>query len=484
MKKLTKVLISVLLVSVMMFSLYSFNTFAANTIISFSKNSVSVGDTVTVTVSFNAGEAMYGLECVINYNSNLLEYKSGNAVGSAGTLNLVESPSGETKTSYKLTFTAKQAGSCPVSIVDCSYSGQTTDKGITGAAATLTIHDKTLSNNANLKSLYINNGTLSPAFSPNVTTYEVMVKNSITECKVSATPADSGAKTTVEGSATLKVGKNTRTVVVTAPSGDTKRYTINITRSETDDEIPVEANPLEIDVDGTKMLIATDISTVKMFKGFTAKQIDYNEGKVSVAVDENEEFIIYYLKEANSDVLVPYTYDEKNNLFEKLKYFSQGENSYIFADIPSDKSVPEAFYTTNAQIDGMNVKCYASSGSNMSDFYYIYCYFDGNYGFYRYDNRENVIQRYPEMELTEIKTEVIKEKSDGFLDRFNSLSTNAKVIVIAIAFVGLAILALIVIVIVKLFTKKEYNEFENGVISEDDFEDVILESFNSSDNEN
>ena len=50
MKKLTKVLISVLLVSVMMFSLYSFNTFAANTIISFSKNSVSVGDTVKVTI--------------------------------------------------------------------------------------------------------------------------------------------------------------------------------------------------------------------------------------------------------------------------------------------------------------------------------------------------------------------------------------------------------------------------------------------------
>ncbi len=487
MKKTIKSLISMLLIGIIVCSICTVNVFAANTIISFNKKSVSVGESVTVTITFNAGEAMYGVTGIVNYDSQVLEYKTGNAVGSAGTLKIVESPSGETKTSYSLTFTAKSAGNCSISVSDCSFSGQTTDKGLSGASASVTVKDKTLSDNANLKSMYLTAGSLSPAFSPNVTTYEVTVKNSVTECKISAKAADSNATVSVEGSSTLKVGKNTRTVVVTAPSGTTKRYTVNITRSETDDEVkpetPVETNPLEIDVDGAKMLIATDISSVKMFNGFTATQADYGDSKVAVAVDENAKYTIYYLKALDNDILTPYIYDAKTATFIKLQYFTQGENTYIFADIPNNKTISSDFYTTNAQIAGMNVKCYASSGINMSDFYYIYCYSGNAYGFYRYDSRENVIQRYPELMLEEIKADKEKEDSD-FIDRFLSLSLNAKLIVASIAFVALAIIVLIVIVIVKLINNNRYDDFDASMISDEDFEDITIESFSTSKNLN
>lgn len=480
MKKSFRAIMSMLLICIMLLSVCSFNASAASTIISFSQKSITVGETVSVTVTFNAGEAMYGLEGIVNYDSDLLEYKSGVATSVGGMLKIVESPSGETKTSYKLTFQAKKAGSCVISVEDCHYSGQTTDKGLTGASASLTVTDKSLSSNANLKTLYVNNGRLTPSFSPNNTVYEVSVKNSVTECKISATPADAGAKVTVEGSATLQVGKNTRTVVVTAPSGAVKKYTINITRSETDEEVPIEESPLELDVDGTRMVLATDISMAKLFDGFTASEVDYNGNTVAVAVDGAGEYTIYYLKVLGEDTLVPYLYDEYNGVFEKLKYYTQGENAYIFADIPSDKAVPENFYTTNAQIAGMNVKCYASGEAHMSDFYYVYCYTGWEYTFYRYDTRENTLQRYPELELTNIEVTTPKEKQN-IVDRFGSLPMNAKVIVIAIVVVAVAVLALIIILVVKFFRRDRYDDFDDEMLDEDDFDDVEVEGFNFSD---
>lgn len=481
MKNTIKAFISLFLVFTMMVSIYSFNASAAGAVIAFSKNSVSVGDSVTVTVTLNAGEAMYAVGCVVNYDSSILEYKSGNATGGAGVLKIIESPSGETKVSYALTFTAKKSGSCGVSVADCSYSGVTEDKGLSGAAATITVKDATLSGNSNLKSLYLSSGTLSPAFSASITSYNVSVKNSVTECRISATAADSAAKVEVTGSATLKIGKNTRSVIVTAPNGTQKTYTINITRSETDDEVtsseePTDTNPLEVAVEGVNLTLASDISSVKLFNGFSSTQVDFRGTKVAVATDESKEFMIYYLKSSDSDELIPYIYDEKNEVFEKLKYYSQGEYTYIFADIPDDSMVPDTFYATNAKISGMDVKCYALSTSNTSDFYYIYCYSNGKYGFYRFDSRENVLQRYPELELEKIET-LSNEKSDSVINRFKSLTNNAKIIVISLMLIILAAIALCVILIIKLVSRKKYDDFENGLISDEDFDTINIESF-------
>ncbi len=480
MKRTIKSFISLLTVVVLMLSVFAVNTLAAGTVISLNKKSVTVGDTVKVTITFNAGEAMYGVEGVVNYDSNVLEYKDGNATGSAGVLKIVESPSGDTKVSYTLTFTAKKAGSGTVSVSDSFYAGETIDKGLSGSSATVSVTDKTLSSNANLKSMYLSAGSLSPSFSPSVTSYEVKVKNSVTECKVSATPSDSNARVSVEGSATLSIGSNTRKVIVTAPSGATKTYTLTIIRSETDEEVPVEANPLEIDIEGDKMLIATDISSVKLFGGFTASQVDFGGNNVAVAVSADNEYTIYYLRKPEEATLVPYTYDEASGVFEKLNYITQGENSYILADIPFEKSVPHSFYTTSTQINGINVKCYATSGIDMSDFYYIYCYANGSYGFYRYDSRENVLQRYPELKLADIDAEanaqVDTEKPDSFFARFKLLSTNAKIIVIAFVFLILAIIALITIGIIRLAGRRKYDQFSEGMFYEEDFDNVTVDN--------
>ena len=117
MKHFLKSLLGLLVCISVLFSMLAINTYAAGTTIAFSKKSLTVGESVTVTVRFNAEEAIYGVSAVVNYDNNVLNYASGNAVGGAGSVRLVESPSGETAVSYALTFTAVASGNCTVSVM-------------------------------------------------------------------------------------------------------------------------------------------------------------------------------------------------------------------------------------------------------------------------------------------------------------------------------------------------------------------------------
>lgn len=489
MKKLFKIAASLFVILGVFASLLCVNVAAAGTIIAFSSNTVTVGQDVTVSITVNPGEAMYGVKFIVNYDSNVLEYKSGNATGGAGTLQVAESPLGETKATYSLVFASKAAGTATISVADCVYAprggtGGAVEKVLTGALAKVTVKDVTLSGNANLKSLRPLAGTMTPAFSPDITEYTVAVKNSVTTCKISAVTADSGAKFDVEGSANLKIGENVRTVIVTAPNGTQKSYKLTIIRSADEQEPvvstpeePGKENPLEAEIAGNKFTVMDDLSSVTLFKGFTAVEGVYGETNVQVAADAGNNYRIYYLKAAGSETPVPYLYSEDTKTFRKVEYLVQGEYAYIFADIPSDYTVPENYYETNITVSGMNLMCYATTAAGFEDFYYVYCFADGEYGFYRYDVKENVIQRAPEISLKENvgSSNVTEEEDDGLFARFGVLSTNGKVIVICIVAIILIVIALAIILIIKLVRRKgEYDPYDDEY-DDEPFDDVTVE---------
>ena len=98
-----------------------------------------------------------------------------------------------------------------------------------------------LSDNADLGSLTISSGTLSPQFSSSVTAYTASVDNSVTQVTVTPTASDSSATITVNDNTVtsgtgyiltgLTVGTNTVTVIVTAQDSTTKTYIITLTRA-------------------------------------------------------------------------------------------------------------------------------------------------------------------------------------------------------------------------------------------------------------
>lgn len=475
-----KKFLSFLTAMILVFSVFSFSANAASSAtISFSKNTVSVGDSVTVTVTVNPAKKMYGVSFVLNYNEEILKFKSGSASGGAGTLTVVESPSGETKFSTSFTFTALKTGTSNITVDDCFWADSNADeKKFGGASANLTVKDKALSADARLKSFSLSNAKLSPAFSMGRTSYTSEVLYETTKVNVYATAYDKDAKvTSVSGNTNLKVGKNTITVTVQAANGTQKKYTVTLTRlkegeklgGQEDKKEEEKDTSLQTTVAGTTYTVATEIpEKYNIFSGFEITDAEFNGKKIQVLSDANQTYKIYYLKAAESQELVPYILDSELEEFEKLKYLTVDKNSYIFSKIPTDYNIPSNLYASNVEIKDFTVECLADSNSNMTDFYYVYCFANGNHALYRYDNLECTLQRYPDFELT---SAIVETDEDNFISRFKSLSTNGKIIIICLFVAIIGVLALIILLIVYLYNKGN-KKVDIPLSYDDDFDSV------------
>ncbi len=118
----------------------------------------------------------------------------------------------------------------------------TAQDGTTIKTYTITVTRAAPSTNANLSSLAISQGTLSPSFASGTTSYTASVANNVTSLTVTPTVSNTNATVTVNGatvtsgnasgSIALAVGSNTITTVVTAEDGTTTQtYTVTVTRA-------------------------------------------------------------------------------------------------------------------------------------------------------------------------------------------------------------------------------------------------------------
>jgi len=86
--------------------------------------------------------------------------------------------------------------------------------------------------NANLASLSVSGQSIKPSFSASNTKYNLSVGSKVTSITVNASSADSGAKISGTGNRNLQYGDNTISIIVTAPAGNTKTYTITVNRQD------------------------------------------------------------------------------------------------------------------------------------------------------------------------------------------------------------------------------------------------------------
>lgn len=482
MNKIFKNLLSLTAAVLIIFSCLAFTASAdARTTIAFSNNNPKLNEAVTVTVTVSGAEAMYGTEFDVSYNPDVLRFESGDsAAGGAGVVKIAGLPAGATKQSYTLRFTAIAAGSSTVAISGKTYYNENDDN--LGASAAMTVSDAAKSDNADLKSLSLSKGTLSPKFSAAKTTYTASVANDVTDVKVYATAADGEAKVEVSGKSALEVGENVRTVTVTAASGAQKTYKITITRaaegetSEPEQTSEPENNPYEATVDGVAYTVATDVSGIALPKGFSASVAEYNGVEVAVAKDADSNYTVYYLKAADGEAYVPYLLSADGASFEKLKYAQFGDKTYILAEIPEGSTAPDGYYDTFIKIGDFDVKAFASKNEELSDLYYVYCFYDGSFRMYRYDSEENVLQRAPEFKLV-TESENKLPQNAGFASRFKSLSSNAKITVIGLLLAALVAVVLIVLLVVRLAKGRQSvdnYDFNEDMLFRADFDNVTV----------
>lgn len=87
-------------------------------------------------------------------------------------------------------------------------------------------------NDNTLTALGVTGQSLTPTFNRYTTSYELVVDANVSSVTVTATRSDPGASVTGTGSVPLKTGDNTVSVVVTAPSGVMRTYTLHISRRQ------------------------------------------------------------------------------------------------------------------------------------------------------------------------------------------------------------------------------------------------------------
>ncbi|MBQ7596794.1 MAG: cadherin-like beta sandwich domain-containing protein, partial [Clostridia bacterium] len=336
------------------------------------------------------------------------------------------------------------------------------------AGATVTVTEVKPSTNANLGSLKLSEGTLTPAFKAGTVNYTASVKYQTEKITISANAAVGDSRVTGAGTFDLKVGDNTRSVTVTAASGDKKTYPIKIRRMTEDETAAAEKeerenNPLLFEYNGADRFIVPDLTNMEAFEGFALSSLEIKGAKVGYLADKHGKYSLFWATDADSANGAFYNRDE-NGEYTKVNCLQTENRIFIIEPMAEGINVSSKFTPAKKDVNGENVDCYKYSGEALEDFFVFYCYFNGKSDYYMLDAAQNTVQREPTFLATET-TEADAEISGNILDKFSQLNTQAKILLLLLCFAGLLVLVLIVLLIVKAVNGKK-GDFETDDLSD------------------
>lgn len=305
--------------------------------------SYTVGSTIRITYTFSATN-IAGASAQIVYDASVLSYKGcsgGTAPSSAsGVINVYAGDgNAHSSLSVTLTFEALKVGSSSISVSPggdegiIDYDGNPLSVSSKSTTVSVTNPSSSASSNANLSSLKVSAGSLSLSFSPSRTSYTVNVGEDVSVCTISATPQDSAATVSVGGSKNLSMGKNVRTVTVTAENGATKTYTITINRGEggTSSEDPSddpsdgsdgEIEDITVTVGDKEYIVCENYDESSIPKGFVMTIAQYGDKDIPVIKDENLKYTFALLKDPETGDETWFFYDEENDTFAETAQIS------------------------------------------------------------------------------------------------------------------------------------------------------------------
>lgn len=209
---------------------------AGDTIMLSLKLTASTDEAVVVVGKFEYDSSLVSLEEITDKRSGWSTTLNDDIFYSENAMQ--NNPIGRNTTLFTVKFKVKQTVSTgkkiKISATDIDISNE---KNFCSASYSINVA-KPLSNDATLKSIKVEDGTLSPEFSSEVLEYDIgEVPFSVNELSVTATPNDSNADVDISGKS-LSVGKNTVKITVTAETGDKKEYTLTVTRQQDPNYVP------------------------------------------------------------------------------------------------------------------------------------------------------------------------------------------------------------------------------------------------------
>lgn len=353
-----------------------------------------VGGNITVRVTLSEASGLGSWEYSLTYDTNKLQLLSG----STHVVGYVEG-AGETSRTYTYSFRVKDTGTTTISVINTSIADW--NENVTSPTDSTTIElvnnetaTEKYSTNNNLESLEIEGHSLDPSFSSDVTNYKVELESDVTKIKINASPSDSKAKVSGTGEFDVHSGNNSFNIIVTAESGATKTYTIDVNVKE--------PNPIEVKVDDISYTVVRNKEELNdLVKGYMVETtVHINDEDVLAYHIDSLDLTLVALKDEEGDINF-YIYDDGK--YEPYYYLSDGTIDIHIID--NAKEMPKNYKLFEQELNGLTYNVYKLDKN--SQFFLVYGenIETGDKNIYRYDLKDNTIQRYDSDELSKIEEE-------------------------------------------------------------------------------
>ena len=427
-----------------------------------SSGSVTVGNTITVTVRGTSSEAMW--DTTLSYDSSKLQKVGGTEEHNVGT-DFV------TSVSYSYTFKAINEGSAyvkvssaiadyngtkafPSSSCNISIAAQAASKSqasINNATSSKTnkkeVQNKELSSDNSLKTLSVEGFDLKPKFDKDTLEYSINLSSDTTSIKIITEKNDSSATVSGDGVIEVKEGSNTINVTVTAENGATRTYKINA--------YVQEKAPIIVKIGNKKYTVLKKLTGLDAPNGFKLNTIKIKDEEIESFYNEKLNYVIVALKDSIGNISM-YLYDEDLGKYTKYSPITSDGINIIVISTPKGK-VPHRYFKTSFKFNDEIVEGYALS--QKSDFRLVYGINveTGEKGFYLYDMKQNTIQRF------------YNDQVNVYIDLISKIK-------LAFLILGGFILLLTIIIIVllsknvkfkKMYLKRRLNPIDNPIQSDE-----------------
>lgn len=392
MKKITKLLLTLILTFT---SILSINASTAKVTVSTNKSTLTVGNTVTATVKISSSVTLGAWEFTIDYDKSKLKLVSGdvNVVGYGD--NKIKSKS------YTYSFKAIAKGSTTISVKAVgAMDWEEKSFSITKSSKTIKIItqaelESSYSKDNYLKSLSIDDLSISPTFTKDNTTYKVDAPSDTTKINIKATANDSKASISGNGEHEVSEGENKFTITVTAENGSTKEYNIIVN--------VVDPNPINININNKEYLIVKRTSLLEIPEGYEEKELEIQEQKIKVFYNETNKITLIGLKDTEGNIEL-FIYNEDDKTYTKYNEIKLDQLLILPLDI--DKKFDSLYKESTIKINDTEIKCLKQDNSefaiikaqNLSN---------GEKDYYLYDSKTNTLIRYTD-EMTKEYKEKIK----------------------------------------------------------------------------
>ncbi len=486
------------------------NVYASNATVSISTSTVTNGNEFDIIITIQGDDKIFGSNFYLEYDSNIIEIKSGHQGGGDGKIQIMNYLS-STDVSNKQTITLK-AKAIAVGTTSIKYVAMTDNEGVvdsngdymnvTATAGSVTVKAPYVaSKNNNLSSLKVvatradgSTYTLpfSPEFKKGTTAYTAEAQEGTTKLVVTAKAEDSKAKVKVDG-ATLKDGKNTTTITVTAENGSTKKYTIT-TNVPITTTLPPE--PIIVEIDGTDKHIKDVTETTALPEGFETVEYDYKGEKVVAAKGLSKNLVVMYITDAQGANGKLYIYEETTDTFFPMSNIQVTNKLYTIVRHPEDLVLPEGYEKTDVTVGNQTFTGWQNV--DLEGIYLVYAMnWNGEEGLYYYEPVEGQMVKYFEMSVDagvafdeynqlvvdnqKLKDEIEKVKKDNAKDVEEKTSLY-KYIAIGCIVMSVIYLGVIILLVAKNRKKKDDTEGDITDNTENDVENTFNNDCENVDN--